>query len=141
MTFPIAVLVVMVSILAGACSSTATPVPTPSGPSFTEEEAIAVLKQHLQTKHPLKTVPANCWMILLDKWEVSDVGLSANYDPTAHRWDLEPDDTMFLRSFLSSSANPLDPKTYLGSGDFAWSVYERTSAVVATGSDEINQLC
>ena len=135
--FPIAIFVVMVSILAGACSSTATPVPTPSVPSFTEEEAIAVLKQHLQTKHPIKTVPANCWMILLDKWNVTDVLLSANYDPTAHRWDIEPDGLMRLFSALDDRAD----KTHLESGDFAWSVYERTSAVVATGSDEINQLC
>ena len=131
MMFPIAIFVVMVSILAGACSSTATPVPTPSVPSFTEEEAIAVLKQHLQTKHPIKTVPANCWMILLDKWNVTDVLLSANYDPTAHRWDIEPDYTM-LHSFLSSS---------IAEGYFAWSVYERTSAVVATGNHQMNQLC
>ena len=131
MIFPIAVLVVMVSILAGACSSTATPVPTPSVPSFTEEEAIAVLKQHLQTKHPLKTVPANCWGILLSKLEVSDVGFSADFDPSAHGWDIEPDYTM-LHSFLSTS---------IAEGYFAWSVYERTSAVVATGNHQMNQLC
>ena len=78
----------------------------------------------------------------MSKWEVSDVGLTANYDPAAHRWDIEPDDWMFTRSQVRSifGDDPAD-KTYLESGDFAWSVYECTSAVVATGSDEINQLC
>ena len=91
---------------------------------------------------PIKTVPANCWTILLDKWNVTELRLSANYDPTAHRWDLEPNGIMQMNSWFSANfGDDRADKIYLESGDFAWSVYERTSVVVATGSDEINQLC
>jgi len=68
-------------------------------------------------------------MILLSKFEVSDVGFSADYDLTAHRWDLEP------------NGMRLSIPLFWESGDFAWSVYERTSAVVATGNHQKNQLC
>ena len=110
---PIVLLVVLVSttVVIGCSSGT----PTPSVPSFTEEEAIAVLKQHLEIKHPLKTSSANCWMFLVQR-NIVDLNMAADYDPTAHRWDI-------------------------GNSDFGWSVYERTGAVVTTGSERLNQLC
>ena len=109
---PIVLLLALVSIMVVIGCSAA---PTPSGPSFTKEEAIAVLKQHLEIKHPLKTSSANCGMFLVQR-NIVDLNMAADYDPTAHRWDI-------------------------GNSDFGWSVYERTGAVVTTGSERLNQLC
>ena len=44
------VLLSIVVLMALACTATPTPTPTPAGPMYSEEEAIAVLKEHLQAK-------------------------------------------------------------------------------------------
>ena len=97
---PIVLLLALVSAVVIGCSAAPTPAPAPSGPSMTEEEAIATVKQHLQGKRQYNEGPMTCWMAL-ERLGLSD--MSADYDPTAHRWDI-------------------------GSGDFGWSVYERTGS-------------
>ena len=44
------VLLSIVGLMILACASTPAATPTPSGLMYSEEEAIAVLKEHLQTK-------------------------------------------------------------------------------------------
>ena len=130
---------------------------TPSGPMYSEEEAIAVLKAHLQTKvipgftHPVMpgTVvvvpqqlfgqPTPCLSAIEDK----SVTWSAKYDNEAHRWDVRAD------SFIASPPATPSPS---GAGSFIdkllgvtpqpqsvpiaynWSVYERTKSIVAAGN-------
>jgi len=101
-------------LMALAC--TATPA-TPTGPMYSEEEAIAVLKQHLQTKpFPRARQGITCFTMIdgeVDFW-------SARYDNEAHRWDVK------ARLFLTN---------------YTWSVYERTKSIVATGDEWTNQVC
>ena len=107
----------LVALMALACTA------TPSGPMYSEEEAIAVLKAHLQTKvipgftHPVMpgtvvVVPQQLFgqsTPCLSAIEDKSVTWSAKYDNEAHRWDVRAD------------------------GDLGWSVYERTKSIVATG--------
>ena len=103
-------------LMALACTAEpATPAaaPTPSGPMYSEEEAIAILKENLQSKAaPRGPRGVTCLMLInsfVESW-------SATYDKEVHRWDVS-------------------------AGFFSWSVYERTGSVVATGNDPVNQLC
>ena len=125
---PIILLLALVSAVVIGCSAAPTPVPAPSGPSITEEEAIATVKQHLQSKsfHDRENV-VPCWAGL-ERLGLSD--MSGDYDPTAHRWDIE------------GSAK----KAWTAAADnwavvYSWSLYERTGSVVATGDETLNKLC
>ena len=104
-------------LMALACTATPAATPTPSGPMYSEEEAIAVLKQHLQTKpFPRARQGVTCFTMIdgeVDFW-------SARYDNEAHRWDVK------ARLFLTN---------------YTWSVYERTKSIVATGDEWRNQVC
>jgi len=120
------VLLSIVGLMVLAC--TATPVePTPSGPMYSEEEAIAILKEHLQTKIPAGG-EAHCLMEI--EWHSNSGsdkqrgGWNAQYDKSANRWDV---------SFVLSSNSTMLP--------FTWSVYERSKSIVATGDEWLNQMC
>ena len=107
----------VVVLMALACTATPAPTPTPAGPMYSEEEAIAVLKEHLQTKpYPRARQGVTCFTMIdgeVDFW-------SAKYDNEAHRWDVK------ARLFLTN---------------YTWSVYERTKSIVATGDEWRNQVC
>ena len=114
----------IIVLMALAC--TATPA-TPAGPMYSEEEAIAFLKPHLQTKI-LAGENAPC--LLAIEWygnrgNDKQPGVwNSQYDESANRWD------------VSYSNIPNSPMLV-----FTWTVYERTGAIVATGQDSLNQVC
>ena len=116
-------------LMALACTAEpATPAaaPTPSGPMYSEEEAIAILKDHLQTKiFPGDGYP--CLMVV----ETNPVTWSAEYSNAGYRWDINAKTT----AWSQSNNSPAQPITY------TWSVYERTKSIVATGDDPVNQVC
>jgi hypothetical protein len=89
---PIILLLALVSAVVIGCSAAPTPVPAPSGPSITEEEAIATVKQHLQSKsfHDLGNV-VPCWAVIESnkrRANPNPLTWSANYDAGAYRWDV-----------------------------------------------------
>jgi hypothetical protein len=110
----------LVVLMALAC--TATPA-TPAGPMYSEEEAIAVLKEHLQTKvipgftpgQPIMpgtviVVPRQlfgqstpCLSAIEDK-ATNPVTWSAKYDNEGHRWDVRADS--FIDKLLVGTPNP-----------------------------------
>ena len=105
-------MITLVAVVVGmmvACSSEPSATPTPAGPMYSEEEAIAVLKAHLQAKpFPRARQGITCFTLIdgeVDFW-------SARYDNEAHRWDVK------ARLFLTN---------------YTWSVYERTKSIVANG--------
>ena len=117
-------------LMALACTAEpATPAaaPTPSGPMYSEEEAMAILKEHLQTKI-LAGENAPC--LLAIEWygnrgNDKQPGVwNSQYDESANRWD------------VSYSNIPNSPMVV-----FTWSVYERTKSIVATGDESLNQMC
>jgi len=114
----------IIVLMALAC--TATPA-TPAGQMYSEEEAIAVLKPHLQTKI-LAGENAPC--LLAIEWygnrgNDKQPGVwNSQYDESANRWD------------VSYSNIPNSPMVV-----FTWSVYERTKSIVATGDESLNQMC
>jgi hypothetical protein len=124
------ILITLVALVVGlmvACSSEPTATPTPSGPMYSEEEAIAILKEHLQTKI---VAGENYPCLLPIEWYGNSGtdkqrGLwNSQYDKSANRWDV---------SFLIPSNSTMPP--------FTWSVYERTKSIVATGDETLNQMC
>ena len=121
----------LVALMALAC--TATPA-TPSGPMYSEEEAIAILKDHLQTKiFPGEGYP--CLMVIEDTIRHPNfVTWSANYDSEGRRWDVSVGAQSV--KYVLSGRTPEPP-----SERYTWSVYERTKSIVATGDDPINQVC
>jgi hypothetical protein len=112
------ILITLVGLLVGlmvACSSepakpSATPQPT--GPMYSEEEAIGVLKEHLQNKPvPIPGYPSQ---ISCFSYNGGASGTwSAKYDNEGHRWGISLD------------------------GELGWLVYERTKSIVAID----NRLC
>ena len=95
-------------LMALACTATPTATPTPTAPMYSEEEAISILKEHLQAKPvPIPGYPPHItWFSYVGGKSVT---WSAKYDNEAHRWDVRAD------------------------GDLGRSVYERTKSIVATG--------
>ena len=113
------VLLSIVVLMVFACSSEPA---TPAGPMYPREEAIAVVKEHLQTKmyqgggrqYPcLLTIEEKHW----GRW-------GGIYDESERRWDI---------SYVVSggSNNPV----------YSWAIYDRTRAIVATGYEPLNQMC
>ena len=86
----------------------------PPGPLFTEEEAIAILQQHLQTKR-MEDVDVSCWTALL----AFGMTWSAEYNSTAHRWDIE------------GHTRVAEIGDLYHIGPLNWSVYERTKSIVS----------
>ena len=114
-------------LMALACTATPATTPTTAGPMYSEEEAIAMLKEHLQTKI-LAGENAPC--LLAIEWygnrgNDKQPGVwNSQYDESANRWD------------VSYSNIPNSPMVV-----FTWSVYERTKSIVATGDESLNQMC
>ncbi len=134
------ILITLVALVVGmmvACESasrTSMLIPTPSGPMYSEEEAIAVLKEHLQTKsYPRARQGVTCFTMIdgeADFW-------SANYDIEGRRWDV----SVGAQSAMSRLEAELGGTPEPTSERYTWSVYERTKSIVATGDDPINQMC
>jgi hypothetical protein len=142
------VLLSIVGLMILAC--TATPAePTPSSPMYSEEEAIAVLKEHLQAKPvPRARQGVTCFT------QIGSVTWSAKYDNEGRRWDVKGEvseggawaESRFatlahltaleqLERLLEDAKTP-EPLKY-----YTWSVYERTKSIVATGDEWLNQVC
>ena len=122
----ITLVAVVVGMMALACTAEPAATPTPSGPMYSEEEAIAVLKEHLQTKM-FPGDPYPCLMVV----ETNPVTWSAEYSNGGYRWDINAKTT----AWSQSNNSPGQPITY------TWSVYERTKSIVATGNEAVNQVC
>ena len=118
------VLLSIVVLMMLACTAE----PADSGPRYSEEEAIAVLKEHLQTKIYQGRGRQNpCLMVIEDSIRNPDsVSWSANYNNENHRWDV----TVFGKTAKKE-----------GLIRYTWTVYERTKSIVATGDEPINQYC
>ena len=131
----------VIVLMALACTATPTPTPTPAGPMYSEEEAIAVLKEHLQAKPvPIPGFPPHiaCFSYVGG----NSATWSAKYDNEGHRWDVRADSfiagtpaasaasaTSVWEKFLASTPQPQSvPIAY------NWSVYERTKSIVAAGN-------
>jgi hypothetical protein len=117
----------LIVLMALACTATPAPTPTPAGPMYSEEEAIAVVKAHLQTKI---LTGENVPCLLAIEWygnsgSHKQPGVwNAQYDESTHRWD------------VSYSNIPNSPMLV-----FTWTVYERTKSIVATADESLNQMC
>jgi len=126
----ITLVAVVVGLMVGceSASRTSMLIPTPSGPMYSEEEAIAVLKQHLQTKiFPGEPYP--CLLVIEDSIrDPNSVFWRASYDVERRLWNV-------TAKSRKKPIPPEKPKYY------TWSVYERTGSIVATGDDPINQMC
>ena len=122
-----AISLALIVLMALACTATPSATPTPSGPIYSEEEAIAILQEHLQTKI---VAGENYPCLLPIEWYGNSGtdkqrGLwNSQYDKSANSWDI---------SYVvpSNSTMPV----------FTWSVYERTKSIVATGNEPLNQYC
>ena len=109
----------LIVLMALACTAATA---TPSGPMYSEEEAIAVLKEHLQAKPvPIPNAPFKCFSYIWGEF----VTWSAKYDNEAHRWDVSIG-AQSVKSLLVGGIQPPTPPP-------RWSVYERTKSIVATG--------
>ena len=128
------VLLSIVGLMILACASTPAATPTPSGPMYSEEEAMAILKEHLQTKI-LPGEEAPCLLAIEDSIRNPDsVTWFARYDSEGHRWDVTAKKDS--PSARTRQGTPL-PSTKF----YKWSVYERTKSIVATGDEPLNQVC
>ena len=118
----------LIVLMALACTAVPAPTPTPSGPMYSEEEALAVLKQHLQTKiFPGEPYP--CLLVIEDSIrDPNSVFWRASYDVERRLWNV-------TAKSRKKPIPPEKPKYY------TWSVYERTGSIVATGDDPMNQMC
>ena len=133
------ILITLVAVVVGmmvACESasrTSMLIPTPSGPMYSEEEAMAVLKEHLQAKPlpiPSGAPPGVTCFTQID----SDlVTWGASYDDNGRIWNISVGTSSFMQKLLGETPTP--PKNY------TWSVYERTKSIVATGDEWLNQVC
>ena len=112
----------VIVLMALACTATPRPTPTPTGPMYSEEEAIAVVKEHLQAKTPARIRPSgrvSCLMAI----DGDSVTWSAKYDDNGHRWNVT----------VRNPASEQYPAT--------WSVYERSGAIVAMDGNFFGQVC
>ena len=123
------VLLSIVVLMILACAST--PAATPSGPMYSKAEAMAVLKEHLQTKmfqSQGKEYP--CLLVIEDSIRnPNSVFWVASYNEEGRLWNI------VAKSRKQSIPSPKKPKYY------TWSVYDRTGSIVATGDDPVNQMC
>jgi hypothetical protein len=127
----------LVMLIALAC--TATPAtPTPSGPMYSEEEAIAVLKEHLQAK-PLPVPGAPPGVTCFS--QIGSVTWSAKYDDEGHRWDVGAKPQLSASAIVERMFGTPQPPSSQQLGAYTWSVYERTKSIVATGDEWLNQVC
>ena len=141
------ILIALVGLVVGlmvACGEKAPP--TPAGPAYTKAEAMAVLKEHLQSKmfpgepYPCLLVvdehasnPSNYWVASYDTdgslWNIT-IKSQAPKQPKQPKQPQQP----------QQPEQPEQPEQP-GTKYYTWSVYERTGSIVATGDDPLNQMC
>ena len=97
----------------------------PAGPMYSEEEAVAILKAHLQSKEARGWFGQSCFEVI--ETTSSDDRWSGQYDRQAYRRDITAKDINAL----------FDNPDY----EATWSLYERTGTIVPTGNEGINQRC
>ena len=137
------VLLSIVGLRILACSSEPAATPTPSGPMYSKAEAMAVLKEHLQTKiFPGEPYP--CLLVIEDNIRnPNSVTWDARYDDNGRVWNIvaksrkQPTPTFSWTALINQSPQPIQPKPKY----YTWSVYERSGSIVATGDDPVNQMC
>ena len=118
-------LVAVVVEMMVACSSEPSATPTPAGPMYSEEEAIAILKEHLQNKLvPIPGHPLMCFQFV----NGNSVNWSANYDNEGHRWDISAKTSIWSQIIKGNEGKTQAPPI-----NETWSVYERTKSIVANG--------
>ena len=107
-------------LMALAYTATPTPTPTPPGPMYSEEEAIAVVKEHLQTKTPARIRSSgrvSCLMAI---------------DGDSVTWSAKHDDSRWNVTAWNSKSEQY-PAT--------WAVYERSGAIVALDGNFFGRVC
>ncbi|MQF67630.1 hypothetical protein FIM07_04220 [SAR202 cluster bacterium AD-802-F09_MRT_200m] len=138
------VLLSIVGLMILACASTPAATPTPSGPMYSKAEAMAVLKEHLQTKiFPGEPYP--CLLVIEDNIRnPNSITWEANYDNDGRLWNVTAtraaDGGAWAESLFKTPGPPASPAQWEAK-HYTWSVYERTGSIVATGDDPINQMC
>jgi hypothetical protein len=131
------VLLSIVGLMILACTATPTAIPTPSGPMYSEEEAMAILKEHLQTKM-FPGEPYPCLLVIEDNIRnPNSVTWDASYDKHQRLWEITATTMKPTKTYTSLSS----PELFQAIKYFSWSVYERTGSIVATGDDPINRMC
>jgi len=158
----ITLVAVVVGLMVGceSASRTSMLIPTPSGPMYSEEEAMAVLKEHLQTKiFPGEPYP--CLLVIEDKIRnPNSVTWDASYDDDGRLWNITAKSknlsaTLVEKMFKDAEAGTPEPASMWAPFGatatpsptlpkpkyYTWSLYERTGSIVATGDDPINQMC
>ncbi len=142
------VLLSIVVLMILACAST--PAATPSGPMYSKAEAMAVLKQHLQTKiFPGEPYP--CLLVIEDNIRnPNSVTWDASYDDNGRVWNITATraadggawaESLFKTPSWSALLTPSPQPNLAKPKDYTWSVYERTKSIVATGDEWLNQVC
>ncbi|MBL15910.1 MAG: hypothetical protein CL767_01810 [Chloroflexi bacterium] len=133
----ITLVAVVVGMMALACSSEPAATPTPAGPKYSKAEAIAVLKEHLQTKmYQGQGRQYPCLLVIEDNIRnPNSVTWDADYKSYQHLWEVTAIKAPPKDTGLSST------ERFLAIKYFSWSIYERTGAIVATGDDPLNQFC
>ena len=127
--------------MALACSSEPA---TPAGPMYSEEEAVAILKEHLQTKM-FPGEPYPCLLVIEDNIRnPNSVTWDASYDEEGRFWNITAtraaDVGAWAESLFMTPGPPASPAQW-EEKRYTWSVYDRTGSIVATGDDPINQMC
>ena len=135
------VLLSIVGLMILACTATPTATPTPSGPMYSEAEAIAVLQAHLQAKPlPIPGVPPGVTCFT----QIGSATWDASYDDNGRIWNItatrEADGGSWAES-LFKTPGPRASPTQWEEKHYTWSVYERTKSIVATGDGWLNQVC
>ena len=114
------VLLSILVLMALACTATPAATPTPSGPMYSEEEAIAVLKANLQAKTPARIRSSgrvSCLMAI---------------DGDSVTWSAKHDDSRWNVTAWNSKSEQY-PAT--------WAVYERSGAIVALDDNFFGRVC
>ena len=134
----------LVVLMALACTATPAATPTPTGPMYSEEEAIAMLKEHLQTKmYQGQGRQYPCLIVIEDSIRnPNSVTWDASYDERSRLWNVTArkevkSTTPSATSIWGKLTDSSKPSIKM----YAWSVYERTGSIMATGDDPLNQFC
>ena len=150
-----AISLVLVALMALACTATPAPTPTPSGPMYSKAEAMAVLKEHLQTKiFPGEPYP--CLLVIEDNIRnPNSVTWDTSYNSYQRLWEVTATSNNYAAVLVESMFKTPEPTsmwapfgatavpqpTLPRPKRYSWSVYERTGSIVATGDDPVNQMC
>ena len=115
------VLLSIVGLMILACTATPAATPTPSGPMYSEAEAIAMVRANLQAKTHARLGSYTCLMVI----DSGTVEWTAKYDETGHRWKVAATTLPLAKS----------PQMHI------WRVYERSGTIEASDGNPFGQLC